>query len=69
MTGTASDIAFTPAVKAWQERKGSRAAYARMEQKGGWQTIGERWVVGLAHGVLVGRGTFGIVTVCSRREP
>jgi hypothetical protein len=31
-----SDIAFTPAVKAVQERFGSRAAYARMEQAGGW---------------------------------
>ena len=31
-----SDIAFTPAVKAVQERKGSRRGYARMEQKGGW---------------------------------
>jgi predicted pyridoxine 5'-phosphate oxidase superfamily flavin-nucleotide-binding protein len=34
----ASDIAFTPAVKAVQERKGSRRAYARMEQKGGWRS-------------------------------
>ena len=33
-----SDIAFTPAVKAEQERRGSRAAYARMEAKGGWET-------------------------------
>jgi len=29
-----SDVAFTPAVKAVQERKGSRAAYARVEQGG-----------------------------------
>ena len=33
-----SDIAFTPAVKAEQERRGSRAAYARMEQGEGWET-------------------------------
>jgi predicted pyridoxine 5'-phosphate oxidase superfamily flavin-nucleotide-binding protein len=33
-----SDIAFTPAVKTEQERRGSRAAYARMEAKGGWAT-------------------------------
>jgi predicted pyridoxine 5'-phosphate oxidase superfamily flavin-nucleotide-binding protein len=33
-----SDVAFTPTVKAIQERKGSRGAYARMEQKGGFQT-------------------------------
>ena len=31
-----SDIAFTPAVKAQQERLGSRKGYASMEQKGGW---------------------------------
>jgi predicted pyridoxine 5'-phosphate oxidase superfamily flavin-nucleotide-binding protein len=33
-----SDVAFTPAVKAIQARKGSRAAYARVEQNGGWRT-------------------------------
>lgn len=32
-----SDVAFTPAVKAIQARKGSRHGYARMEQAGGWQ--------------------------------
>ena len=32
-----SDVAFTPAVKAEQTRLGSRNAYARMEQKRGWQ--------------------------------
>ncbi|WP_375312496.1 pyridoxamine 5'-phosphate oxidase family protein [Bradyrhizobium sp. A5] len=33
----ASDVAFTPAVKAIQARKGSREAYARAEQHG-WRT-------------------------------
>ncbi len=33
-----SDIAFTETVKAIQSRKGSRTAYARQEQAGGWQT-------------------------------
>jgi predicted pyridoxine 5'-phosphate oxidase superfamily flavin-nucleotide-binding protein len=33
-----SDVAFTPAVKAVQARKGSRDAYARVEQQGGWRT-------------------------------
>jgi predicted pyridoxine 5'-phosphate oxidase superfamily flavin-nucleotide-binding protein len=33
-----SDVAFTPAVKAIQARKGSRDAYAHAEQKGGWRT-------------------------------
>ncbi len=33
-----SDVAFTPAVKAEQARRGSRAAYARMEEGEGWET-------------------------------
>ncbi len=33
-----SDIAFTPAVKAQQARRGSRATYARMEARGGFRT-------------------------------
>jgi uncharacterized protein len=33
-----SDVAFTPAVKEIQARKGSRHAYARVEQNGGWRT-------------------------------
>lgn len=33
-----SDVAFTPSVKDVQTRKGSRAAYGRMEEKGAWQT-------------------------------
>lgn len=33
-----SDVAFTPAVKAIQEARGSREAYARVEQGNGWQT-------------------------------
>ena len=36
MTRPVSDIAFTPPVKAAQEQRGSRAGYARMEEKGGW---------------------------------
>jgi predicted pyridoxine 5'-phosphate oxidase superfamily flavin-nucleotide-binding protein len=33
-----SDVAFTPAVKTIQEQRGSRAAYARMEARGGFKT-------------------------------
>jgi predicted pyridoxine 5'-phosphate oxidase superfamily flavin-nucleotide-binding protein len=33
-----SDVAFTPAVKGIQARKGSRDAYANVEQNGGWRT-------------------------------
>jgi predicted pyridoxine 5'-phosphate oxidase superfamily flavin-nucleotide-binding protein len=38
MSQPASDVAFTPAVKAIQEKRGSRGQYARMEERGGWQT-------------------------------
>lgn len=33
-----SDVAFTPAVKAIQTRKGSRDGYASQETRGGWRT-------------------------------
>ena len=33
-----SDVAFTPTVKSIQSAKGSRAAYAKVEQGHGWQT-------------------------------
>jgi hypothetical protein len=33
-----SDVAFTPAVKAIQARKGSREGYAEVERNGGWRT-------------------------------
>jgi predicted pyridoxine 5'-phosphate oxidase superfamily flavin-nucleotide-binding protein len=33
-----SDVAFTPAVKAIQTRKGSRKAYADVEERGGWRS-------------------------------
>lgn len=38
MPGFPSDVAFTEAVKAIQEQKGSRSNYSRMERRGGWQT-------------------------------
>lgn len=38
MAVAASDIAFTPAVKAEQVRHGSRAQYERMERLRGWPT-------------------------------
>jgi len=33
-----SDVAFTPAVKAIQTARGSRGAYHKMEERGGWKT-------------------------------
>src|ERR1700722_7403413 len=44
-----SDVAFTPAVKAVQARKGSRPAYAHVEAHGGWRTeVDERLAAALA---------------------
>jgi predicted pyridoxine 5'-phosphate oxidase superfamily flavin-nucleotide-binding protein len=37
-THYSSDVAFSPAVKAIQARKGSREAYAHVEARGGWRT-------------------------------
>ena len=34
-----SDVAFTPSVKAQQERLGSRKSYASMEARGGWSDV------------------------------
>jgi predicted pyridoxine 5'-phosphate oxidase superfamily flavin-nucleotide-binding protein len=39
MSTYVSDIAFTPAVKAEQERLGSRKAYANVEKRGGWTSV------------------------------
>src|ERR1700678_1419429 len=36
-----SDVGFTPAVKAIQSRKGSRMAYAHVEDRGGWRTAAD----------------------------
>src|SRR5215204_4621617 len=38
MSSASSDIAFTPAVKAVQARRGSRGAYAKVEAQGGFRT-------------------------------
>ena len=37
MNAFTSDVAFTPTVKAIQSRKGSREAYSRVEERGGWR--------------------------------
>ncbi len=42
----ASDIAFTPAVKACQARRGSRTAYARLEARGGFRTAIDETLTG-----------------------
>ena len=45
-----SDVAFTPAVKAIQTRKGSRKSYAHVEESGSWRSeVDENLAEFLAH--------------------
>jgi hypothetical protein len=60
-----SDIAFTPAVKAAQERRGSRTAYARMSEKGDWQN---RVTPDLAR-FLAERDSFYLATATADGQP
>jgi predicted pyridoxine 5'-phosphate oxidase superfamily flavin-nucleotide-binding protein len=60
-----SDVAFSPAVKAVQERRGSRAHYARMEQTRGWQST----VTPELAAFLVGRDSFYLATANAAGQP
>lgn len=65
MTQHVSDVAFTPAVKAEQERHGSRAGYAKMEQKGGWH---DRVTPDLA-AFIAERDSFYLATASAEGRP
>lgn len=65
MPGYPSDIAFTPTVKEIQQAKGSRTAYARMENGGGWKTRVEG---GLAE-FIAGRNSFYFGTANAEGQP
>jgi len=60
-----SDVAFTPAVKAAQEKRGSRRAYARMEQKGGWQNT----VTAELAAFIAARDSFYFATANAEGQP
>ncbi len=64
-TPPASDIAFTPAVKAIQTRKGSRALYERMEMNGGWS----RYVDGPLQAVLAETRSAFLATASADGQP
>ncbi len=65
MADNVSDIAFSPAVKAVQERKGSRRGYARMEEKGGWKdTVNDELAAFIGH-----RDSFYLATVNAEGQP
>lgn len=65
MTVPVSDIAFTPSVKAVQERLGSRKGYAAMEQRGGWSNS----VTTELAAFIAERDTFFIATVNADGQP
>ena len=65
MTRSNSDIAFTAAVKEIQQRRGSRRAYARMEENGGWH---DRIDPDLA-AFIAERDSFFIATANARGQP
>ncbi len=46
-----SDIAFTPTIKAIQTARGSRAAYAKMDARGGFRTEMDETLAGFLAGV------------------
>lgn len=60
-----SDIAFTPQVKAEQQKRGSRGGYAKMEQKGGWS---DRITDDLA-AYLAARDSFYLATASADGQP
>jgi uncharacterized protein len=61
----ASDVAFTAAVKREQERRGSRAAYRRMETNGGWETT----VTPELAAFLAERDSFYLATASAGGQP
>ncbi len=65
MTKPASDIAFTPAVKAAQQHFGSRAGYAKMESKGGWRNT----VTADLAAFLAGRDSIYLATASADGQP
>lgn len=60
-----SDIAFTPAVKAVQERLGSREIYAKSETRGGWSNT----VTPDLAGFIAGRDSFYLGTASAEGQP
>ncbi len=60
-----SDVAFTPAVKAIQTRKGSRDIFAHVEQNGGWRTEIDDKLAGF----LANTNSFYLATATADGQP
>jgi len=65
MTRSSTEVAFTPSVKAEQQRLGSRDAYARLEARGGWQTT----VTPELAAFVAGRDSFYFATASADGQP
>jgi predicted pyridoxine 5'-phosphate oxidase superfamily flavin-nucleotide-binding protein len=65
MTASTMDVAFTSSVKAIQTKKGSRAGYAKLEQRRGW----ERRVTPELAGFLAKRDSFYLATASADGRP
>ncbi len=65
MKHRASDVAFTPSVKAAQERRGSRGLYRRMEEGDGWETT----VTPELAAFLAERDSFYLATATAEGQP
>jgi uncharacterized protein len=63
--GSSSDVAFSPAVKAVQARKGSRHAYERMEEEGGWETS----ITGELAGFIAAQTSVFLATASADGQP
>ena len=65
MSRPSSDVAFTPAVKAVQARRGSREHYAKAEAKGGWRTT----ITPDLAGFLADARSFYLATASAEGQP
>jgi predicted pyridoxine 5'-phosphate oxidase superfamily flavin-nucleotide-binding protein len=65
MTRPSSDVAFSPAVKAVQAKRGSRERFARVEEKGGWRTT----VTPDLAGFLAEAHSFYLATASAEGQP
>lgn len=60
-----ADVIFSETARKWQEAKGSRAGYAKMEEKGGWRNAVDE---GLAD-FLANRDSFYLATAGADGQP
>lgn len=65
MTAISSDVAFSPSVKAAQAARGSRAAFSRMEARGGFRTA----ITPDLEAVLAGIDTAYLATASASGQP